>query len=427
MINNKKIINGWAFYDWANSAYFLVISTAIFPNYFIANTADHIKFFGFDIANSAFYSFLVSIAYIIIALTTPVLSGVADYSGNRKNFLKTFTVFGSMACIALFWFSGEESMWVGIIAFVVATVGCAGSLVFYDSFLPDIASEDQYDKVSARGYSYGYIGSVILLVFILFMYNKPHLFGIEDEVLPLRIGFILVGLWWISFAQITFRRLPKFRIGKTDKEAILVKGFRQIKKAYKGLKHKPQTKRYLYSFFFYFSGVQTVVYLASAFASKVLGFEAQELIVIILILQIIAVPGAMLFAYIAKIKSNKFSMLLMITIWAAICIAASFVAEKAPFYIIAGFVGLVLGGIQSMSRSTYSKMLDKDEEDVTCYYSFYDFLYKASVVFGTALFAILEIVFDDMRISVLGLAVLFIISFFILMTVTVKREPSIAS
>jgi UMF1 family MFS transporter len=424
-INNKKIINGWAFYDWANSAYFLVISTAIFPSYFIANTTDHIKFFGFDIANSAFYSFLVSIAYVIIALTTPVLSGVADYSGNRKNFLKAFTVFGSLACISLFWFSGEDTMWVGIIAFVLATIGCAGSLVFYDSFLPDIASEDQYDKVSAKGYSYGYVGSVILLIFILFMYMKPQVFGIIDEALPLRIGFILVGLWWISFAQITFRRLPQYREGKKDKQGILMKGFQQIKKAYKGLKHKPQTKRYLVAFFFYFSGVQTVVYLASAFASKMLGFEAQELIFIILILQLIAVPGALLFAHIAKLKSNKFSMLLMIVIWTIICFAAAFVETKAPFYIIAGFVGLVLGGIQSMSRSTYSKMLDKDEEDVTCYYSFYDFLYKASVVFGTALFAILEIQFDDMRISVMGLAVLFVISFFILMTVTIKRESTI--
>ncbi len=423
-LNNKRIINGWAFYDWANSAYFLVISTAIFPSYFIANTTEYIKFFGYEIANSAFYSFLVSIAYIIIAATTPVLSGMADYSGNRKNFLKAFTLFGSLGCITLFWFLNEATMWVGIIAFVVATVGCAGSLVFYDSFLPDIASEDQYDKVSARGYSFGYIGSVILLLFILYMAMNPTFFGISDEKLPYRIGFILVGFWWISFAQITFRTLPQYRLKRKDTTGMFVNGFKELRKAFDRLKHKPQTRRYLYAFFFYFSGVQTVVYLASAFASKVLGFEATELIIIILILQLIAVPGAYLFAHIAKLRSNKFSMLLMITIWAGICIAASFVQDKVPFYFLAGLVGLVLGGIQSMSRSTYTKMLDKEESDITCYYSFYDFLYKLSVVFGTALFAILEIVFNDMRASVMGLAVLFVIAFVILATVTIKREPT---
>lgn len=423
-VNNKKIINGWAFYDWANSAYFLVISTAIFPNYFISNTDDHIRFLGFDIANSAFYSLLVSIAYIIIVLTTPILSGVADYGGNRKTFLRIFTFMGSIGCIALYWFSNAESMWIGIVAFVVATVGCAGSLVFYDSYLPDIATEDQYDRVSAKGYSYGYLGSVILLIFILFMAMKPELFGIGDVLLPYRIGFVLVGLWWISFAQITFNRLPRYRMKKEGNGDMLVNGFREIKKAYKKLRHKPQTRRYLIAFFFYFSGVQTVVYLASAFASKVLGFEATELIGIILILQLIAIPGAYLFSHIAKLRSNKFSMLLMIAIWAVICVAASFVFSKLPFYIIAAFVGLVLGGIQSMSRSTYAKMLDKEEEDVTCYFSFYDVLYKISVVFGTALFAILEIVFDDMRVSVFGLAVLFVIGFLVLSTVTIKREVS---
>ncbi len=422
--NNKKIINGWAFYDWANSAYFLVISTAIFPNYFIANTDPYIKFFGVEIVNSAFYSLLVSIAYIIIAATTPILSGVADFAGNRKNFLKFFTLIGSMGCIALFWFKGDATMWVGIIAFVVATVGCAGGLVFYDSFLPDIASEDQYDKVSAKGYSYGYFGSVLLLVFILFMGFKPEFFGITDALLPYRIGFILVGLWWISFAQITFNRLPRYRVKKEGSKDMLMNGFQEIKKAYKNLKEKPQTKRYLIAFFFYFSGVQTVIFLASAFASKVLGFEAVELIGIILILQLIAIPGAYLFSYIAKLRSSKFSMLLMIAIWAVICVLASFVTSKLPFYLIAGFVGLVLGGIQSMSRSTYSKMLDKNETDLACYYSFYDVLFKLSVVFGTALFAILEIVFDDMRISVFGLAVLFIIGFVILSTVTIKSESN---
>lgn len=422
-LNDKKTINGWAFYDWANSAYFLVISTAIFPAYFMGNTPDYIKFFGVEIVDSAFYSLLVSISYLIIAFSTPILSGIADYSGNRLSFLKIFTTVGSLACLALFFFIGDATMWVGIIAFAIATIGCAGGLVFYDSFLPDIASEDMYDKVSARGYSFGYIGSVLLLVFILFMAFKPNLLGIEDESLPFRIGFILVGLWWLSFSQITFSRMPNDSNKNKITKAILKNGFVELKTAYKKLKKQPNLRLYLISFFFYFSGVQTVIYLASAFASKVLGFEAIELIVIILILQLIAVPGAYLFAYVAKIKNNKFSMMTMIVIWTVICGLAYLVQDKIPFYALAGLVGLVLGGIQSMSRSTYTKLLDPNDEDITCYYSFYDVLYKLSIVFGTALFAVLEIVTDNMRYSVLGLAILFVIGFVVFTKVEIKKEP----
>lgn len=421
-LNNKKIINGWAFYDWANSAYFLVISTAIFPSYFIGNTSDYINFFGMDIANSAFYSILVSMAYIVIAFTTPVLSGIADYGGKRLHFLKWFTLIGSLACMALFYFTSAATMWVGILAFMVATIGCAGGLVFYDSFLPDIATEDMYDKVSAKGYSYGYIGSVLLLIFILLMAFKPEWFGINDDLLPYRIGFILVGLWWLSFSQITFRRMPKSGKSKKISRDVLKNGYLELAKAVKKLKHQPNIRRYLYAFFFYFSGVQTVIYLASAFAGKVLGFSSVELIIIIILLQVIAIPGAYFFAYLAKIKSSKFSMSLAIIIWAIICVLAFFVSEKLPFYFLAGLVGLVLGGIQSMSRSTYTKLLDPKEKDITCYYSFYDVLFKLSVVFGTALFAILEILTDNMRYSVLGLGVLFIIGLLLFSRVTIAKD-----
>lgn len=420
-LNNKKIINGWAFYDWANSAYFLVISTAIFPTYFIGNTNDYINFFGTDIANSAFYSILVSLAYIIIAFTTPILSGIADYGGKRLHFLKIFTLIGSLACMALFYFTSSATMWVGIIAFMVATIGCAGGLVFYDSFLPDIATEDMYDKVSAKGYSYGYIGSVLLLIFILLMAFKPEWFGINDDLLPYRIGFILVGMWWLSFSQITFNRMPKSLKSNKINASVLKNGYKELAKAFKKLKHQPNIKIYLLSFFFYFSGVQTVIYLASAFAGKILGFDAVELIVIIILLQVIAIPGAYFFAYLAKIKSSKFSMSIAIIVWVIICVLAFFIQDKLPFYFLAALVGLVLGGIQSMSRSTYTKLLDPNEKDLACYYSFYDVLFKLSVVFGTALFAILEIVTDNMRYSVLGLGVLFVIGLIIFTQVKIGK------
>lgn len=326
--------------------------------------------------------------------------------------------------MSLFYFSSSATMWVGVLSFLVATIGCAGGLVFYDSFLPDIASKDMYDQVSAKGYSFGYIGSVLLLIFILFMAFKPVWFGIQDELLPLRIGFILVGLWWLSFSQITFRRMPKSKKNIGEKKDLWKQGIRELQKAYRKLQKQKNIRNYLYSFFFYFSGVQTVIYLASAFASKTLGFSSVELILIILILQLIAIPGAYLFAYIAKLIGNKFSLLLMIAIWAVLCICAFLVYSKPSFYVLAAFVGLVLGGIQSMSRSTYSKMLDPNDNDTTCYFSFYDILYKFSVVFGTALFSVLEILSDNMRVSVLGLGVLFVIGFFILMRVQIQHSSS---
>ena len=424
VLNNKKIINGWAFYDWANSAYFLVISTAIFPQYFLSNTNPYIPFFGYEISDSAFYSLIVSISYLIIAFSSPILSGIADYGGKRLHFLKMFTLFGSIACMMLALFDSAGSMWIGIVAFMVATIGCAGGLVFYDSYLPDIASKDQYDKVSAKGYTYGYIGSVLLLLFILTMVIKPHWYGFTNELLPIQVGFVLVGLWWISFSQITFRRLPRSTKSESFHTGMISKGFEELKKAYHKLQTQPNVKRYLISFFFYFSGVQTVIYLATAFASKILGFETSELIAIILILQLVAIPGAYLFAYIAKLYGSKLSISIMLVMWSLICLFASMLETKFSFYIIAAFVGLVLGGIQSMSRSTYTKLLDPNEKDLTCYFSFYDVLYKLSVVFGTALFAILEIATDNMRYSVLGLMVLFIIGLVIFSKVKIEHNPA---
>ena len=378
-----------------------------------------------EISNSAFYSLIVSISYLIIAFTSPILSGIADFGGKKLSFLKIFTVVGSIACMLLALFDDQGSMWIGIVAFMVATIGCAGGLVFYDSFLPEIATEDRYDQVSAKGYTFGYVGSVLLLLFILSMVLKPGIYGITSELLPVQIGFVLVGMWWISFSQITFNRLPRSDKKVKMNSGVLSNGFKELRRAYSKLKTQPNIKRYLASFFFYFSGVQTVIYLATAFASKILGFETAELIAIILILQIVAIPGAYFFAFVAKWKNTKTSIYSMLIIWSIICLAAYALETKTAFYIVAGFVGLVLGGIQSMSRSTYTKLLDKNEKDLTCYYSFYDVLYKLSVVFGTALFAFLEIVTDNMRYSVLGLMFLFIIG--IVIFSGVKIEKSVAA
>ena len=417
--NDKKVINAWAIFDWANSAYALVITTAVFPAYFINFTPDTIDIWGVSLTNVSLYSFAVAFSYLIIALLSPILSGIADFSGRRLFFLKLFTIIGSISCIALYFFKGVPELWLGTSAFILATIGFAGGIVFYNAYLPIIVTEDKYDNVSAKGFAYGYIGSVILLIIILIMIQKPDFFGITDPQLPARIGFVMVGLWWIGFAQITFKYLPKDLRSKFDKK-ILSKGFEEIKRVFGNLKHQPWLKRFLIAFFFYSAGVQTIINLATVFAKKELEFAASELILLVLILQLVAVGGAYLFAWISKISSNKISLSIMLVTWILICLGAYFTTGKIFFYCLAGLVGMVMGGIQSLSRSTYSKMLQNKENETTSYFSFYDVLYKISLVLGTFLFGIVENITGNIRNSVLVMTIFFILGLILLNSI--KKE-----
>ena len=418
--NDKKVVNAWALFDWANSAYALVISTAVFPVYFIASTPDIINLFGVEFTNTSLYTISITFSYLIIALLSPLLSGIADYGGRRMFFMKLFTIVGSLACMSMYFFKGAEQLWLGTGGFVLATIGFAGSIVFYNAYLPEIVTEDRYDQVSAKGFAYGYVGSVILLIFILAMIQKPEWFGMAPETThPARLGFLLVGLWWFGFAQISFRNLPKDSKDGFD-SGILGKGFQEIKSVFNKLKERQNIKLFLWAFFFYFAGVQTVIYIATIFAEKELSFGASEMIVIVLILQLLAIVGAYLFAYVSKIKGNKFGLMAMLFIWISICIAAYFVKTKLPFYIIAGLVGLVMGGIQSLSRSTYSKMVDDNESDLTSWFSFYDVVYKASLVAGTFLFGLVDFITHNLRYSVLVLILFFIVGIFLLAKVDIR-------
>lgn len=406
-LNNKRTINAWALFDWANSAYALVISTAIFPGYFEEYTPKEITLGNLNFSNSSLYSFAVSFSYIIIASLSPLLSGIADYSGRRKFFLKTFTLIGSLACTALYFFKGEPQLWLGTSAFILATIGFAGSLVFYDSYLPLIVTEDRYNKVSAKGYTYGYIGSVILLIFILMMIQKPDWFGLSDGQLGARIGFLLVGVWWLGFAQYTFKYMPKDK--KNLFTAGMIKnGYREIAGAFNRVRNIPNIKHFLLAFFFYSAGVQTVIYLATIFAKKELAFETAELILLVLILQLVAIGGAYVFSLLGNRKGNKFSIMVMICIWIFICIAAYFTYDKLFFYVLASFVGLVMGGIQSLSRASYSTLIPEKDHDTTSYFSFYDVVYKSAIVGGTFLFGLVDNITNNMRYSVLTLAIFFI-------------------
>jgi len=412
-MNDKKIIHAWAMFDWANSVYSLIISTAIFPIYYLAYTPEKIRLFDIEFTNSALYTFSVSFSFIFIALFSPLFSGIADYSGRRKFFLRIFTFIGSVSCMLLYWFDDSSLYLLGTIGFILATIGAGGSSVFYDSYLPLIVTEDRYNDVSARGFTYGYIGSVILMVVILVMGAKPDIFGLPDDTSAYRIGFFMVGIWWLGFAQYTLFHLPQDQQIPFTR-SVLVNGYKELITAFYRIRKSVQIKRFLASFFFYSAGVQTVIYVATIFASKELGFESTELIIIVLIIQLVAIFGAWLFSNVANSRGNKFSLMTMIIIWILICLGAYFTYSKLAFYFLAALVGMVIGGIQSLSRATYSKLLPEKDHDTTSYFSFYDVLYKVAVVGGTFLFGFVENVTSNMRYSVLILAFSFVIGLIIM-------------
>lgn len=418
ILNDKKTINAWCSYDWANSVYNLIVTTAIFPIYYNSATkaafnSDVVTFFGFSINSSVLYSYAISFSFLIAVILYPILSGVADYRGSKKAFMRFFTYLGSLACIGLYFFEGSNIEY-GILLAITASLGYASSVVFYNAFLPEIASEDQMDSVSARGFSMGYIGSVLLLVVSLVLVSIPETFGFDGAGSATRFVFLLVGVWWFGFAHIAFAALKDNRThGKITGE-VLRSGFNELKKVFSSLKENVNSIRFLYSFFFYSMGVQTVMLLAPLFAAEEIGMESSEMIIVILIIQLVAVGGAYLFATISNKKGNKASISLAIVIWFSICILAYFIADKTVFYGLAGLLGLVMGGIQSISRSTYSKLIPEGTKDTASYFSFYDVTEKFAIVLGTMGFGYILQLTGTMRNSMLSMGLFFVIGFIIL-------------
>ncbi|MBK7939981.1 MAG: MFS transporter [Lewinellaceae bacterium] len=418
--NDKRIITGWAFFDWANSAYALVITVAIFPGYFLELTNDVVNVFGLRMTDSTLYAWSIALAYLVIALIPPILSGIADYGGKKKVFLRFFTTLGALACISLLFFTGMPTLWVGVVGFILATIGFAGGIVFYNSFLPLIATEDRYDDVSAKGFSYGFIGSVILLIINLVVIMKYNWFGFPDGLRAVPVAFVMVGLWWIGFAQIPLRRLPADTPPRS-RENLLTKGYEELVKVWHTIRGDRNTQAFLFAFFCYNAGVQAVLFLASTFAEKELHFSSTGLIFLVLILQIVAIGGAWASAKLSGIKGNKFSIMVMLLIWAGICVVGYFVQTGLDFYLLAVAVGMVMGGIQALSRATYAKFLPENTPDTASYFSFYDVMDKISTVAGTFVFGFVEQLTGGMRNSVATLAVFFLISLLVLSFVSVRR------
>ena len=426
---SKKLMNAWAFYDWANSVYPLVISSSIFPIFYASLFSDafpNINVFGFDFKNTALISFITAIAFLVVAIISPLLSGIADYVGNKKRFLQFFCYLGALSCIGLYWFS-IENIYFGLLCYFTGLIGFWGSLVFYNSYLPDVAFEDQQDKLSAKGYSLGYIGSVILLLISLaIVIGKEG----QEAMDSMRLTFVFTGVWWILFSQYSFYLLPKGN-KKNQKvtSAVFFNGFRELVKVKKQLFENLVLKRYLIAFFVYSMAVQTVMLVATYFGEQEINWPTSEgktmgLIISILVIQLVAVLGAIITSRASAKFGNIPTLIVINIIWAVICVVAYFVTEPIHFYVTAGFVGLVMGGIQALSRSTYSKFLPKTD-DTASYFSFYDVSEKIGIVIGMGFYGLIDQLWGSMRYSIVFLTLFFIGGVVLLLRVpkkTVSQE-----
>ena len=425
---SKKVVNGWAMYDWANSVYNLVITTTFFPAYYAAVTGTQneqfkngIPFLGRTFVNTELKDYVLSVGFFIIAALSPILSSIADYKGNKKNFMRFFCYLGALSCSLMFFFD-ENHVTLGLMCFMFAGIGFYGSQVFYNSYLPDIAAEKDMDRISAKGYTMGYIGSVIMqligFALVLFM---------PKGELPLKLTFLLVGIWWVAFAQITFRVLPiRPKSERQSKTNVLSNGFIELKKVWNQLVHLPVLKRFLTAFFFYSMGVQTVMLIAIDFGIKELKLEDTKLIIVAVVIQLVAIVGAIGMSRLSERFGNIKVLILTVMLWIGVCITGYFVTSETTFYTLAALVGLVMGGIQSLSRSTYSKLMP-ETTDTASFFSFYDITEKIAIVIGLFSFGFIEGLTGTMRNSILALITFFVLGLiFLLLTAQKEKKQATA-
>ncbi|MFZ6025590.1 MAG: MFS transporter [Bacteroidota bacterium] len=420
---SKKVINGWAMYDWANSVYNLVITSTIFPAYFESVTGDGnnvtsndtVRLFGREFVNTSLYNYALAVAFIVVALMSPMLSSIADYKGNKKKFLFFFCTMGSIGCSALFFYNSTNLVY-GLACMIVACIGYWSSLVFYNSFLPEIAAPADQDRVSAKGFAMGYIGSVILQVICFVFVLMPDTFGITVGKAS-QISFLLVGIWWWGFGQLALSRLPKTTPAgnPNSKSSIFTNGYKELNKVWKQLRHLPVLKRYLAAFFFFNMGVQTVMLAATLYGKSELNIPTTNLIISILIIQLVAVPGAYTIARLSDKLGNFRALMVTVSLWIILCIIGYLLPRDGvnEFYALAVLVGFVMGGIQSLSRSTYAKLMP-ETKDTTSFFSFYDVTEKIAIVIGMFSFGYINEYTGSQRNSVLALVVFFVFGLILL-------------
>ena len=428
---SKRVINGWAMFDWANSVYNLVITSTIFPAYYESLTAErtegeisYVRFMGREFVNTSLYNYTIAFALLVVALILPLLTSIADFKGSKKTFMAFFFTTGSLACGGLYFFKDSSTLWVGITCMIIACICFWSSYVFSNSFLPEIAAPEDRDSVSARGFAYGYIGSVILQLICFVFVMKNDWFGISQGK-GSRISFLLVCVWWLGFGYFSLSRLPKpIAAGlASSSHNILTGGYKELAKVWNQLKKMAVIKRYLGAFFFYNMGVQTVMLAATLYGKSELEIPVSNLIITILLIQLVAIPGSYFISKLSGRIGNFKALMIVIFFWILLCIAAYFVPKHAInlFYVLGGCVGFVMGGIQSLSRSTYSKLMPVTK-DTASFFSFYDVTEKVAVVIGMLSFGYITELSGSQRLSVLVLATFFIIGLIILYSALKKQQ-----
>lgn len=421
---DKKLLNAWAFYDWANSVYNLVISSAVFPifyNSLFEKDNPYVVLFGFNFKNSALISYVTAAAFLCVAFFSPLLSGIADYTGNKKIFMRTFNYIGAFSCIGLYFFD-LSNIELGLTFYFFGLIGFWGSWVFYNSYLPDIAFEEQQDKTSARGFIMGYIGSVFLLIINLIMIMTA---ADEDRIAMMKYSFVMVGIWWIVFSQYTYYYLPKGnRNSPKVTRSVIFNGFKELKKVWQKLKTEVPLKRYLMSFFVFSMAVQTVMLIATYFGAQEISWTSDEestlgLISCILLIQIVAIFGAFLTSRASAKYGNIKVLIFLNAFWALLCCFAYFITTPIEFYFMASLVGLVMGGIQSLARSTYSKLLP-ETKDTTSFFSFYDVSEKIGIVIGMMVYGLIDQITGSPRFAIVFLGVFFLTGLLLLLRIPKK-------
>ena len=420
---SKKLIGAWALYDWANSVYSLVISSAVFPIYYsqyVFSQTNSVEIFNLDINKDTLISSVSAFSFLLIAFLSPLLSGIADFVGNKKVFMKFFVYMGSSSCIGLYWFE-LETIEISLIFYTLGLIGFWGSLVYYNSYLTDITYPNQTNKVSAKGYTMGYIGSVILLMVNLIMINYYETFGFSSEIAAMKSSFAIVGVWWFTFSQYSFYHLPRGNKGVKIPKNIIWNGFKELKSVYKFIRSSKRFTRFLLAFFIFSFSLQTVLYIASYFGVSEIEWSSSSqqtsgLIISILLIQIVAIGGAYFFTKMAQKYGNILVLTFAIFLWGAVCLYAYFINTPNQFYMIAGLVGLLMGGTQPVARATYSLFIP-DTKDTTSFFSFYDVTEKIGIVFGMIFYAAAAQITGSVRFSVIIFMFFFFMGAFLLIRV----------
>ena len=424
---SKKLLNAWAFYDWANSVYTLTIASSIFPLFYsslFSSKEELVSAFGFQMKQEVLIMIVTAFTFLVVVFLSPLLSGIADYVGNKKSFMKFFCYLGSAGCIGLYWFD-LDFIHLSLLFYFMGLIGYWGSLVFYNSYLPDIAFEEQQDSISAKGFSMGYIGSVLLLIINLAMVMSQE--DEEGAIKMMKYSFITVGIWWALFSQYTFYILPKgVSSGHKVTKGVIFNGFRELKTVWNQLKQNKRLKCYLNAFFVFSMAVQTIMLMAVYFGEKEIAWtsdteKTKGLIVSILVIQLVAILGAVITSRASSKYGNIKTLIAINFIWMCLCVYAYFMVTPFEFYIAAFLVGLVMGGVQSLGRSTYSKFLP-ETDDTTSFFSFYDVAEKIGIVIGMLIFAIVS-EYKSMRYAILFLFIFFLAGIILLIRVP-KHETT---